>query len=275
MKIYTVGNHKGGTGKSVVAVNFAAGAALANPDLQVLQIDMDPQAHATRGLGVEPSNDIDSMYNVYMHETPLYEVARETGNVEEENYEKRRIKNLYIAPSYILMKNVPKYFTEQAARRNRGPYADPIPEDSAENMDFLLNKINEMDVDIVVIDTPPNLEMLTQHAIYAADYVIVPCNTGKKSLDGFSELEDEIDRMNNKERTVKIVLNQYDSRRTIENEYTMEQLEGYESMLLNTKIRNSSALVHSDIFTEPVLRLRPSGISAQDFKNLTQEILNG
>ena len=159
-------NQKGGVGKTTTTVNLAA--ALAAAGKRVCVLDLDPQAHASTHLGVEPDPDRPTLYNVLVNTAPVADVRRQA---EE---------NLWIAPSDI---NLAAAEVELAGVVGRELIL----------RDALVEAAGKFDFDYVLIDCPPSLGILTINALSAVDDVFLPLQPHFLALHGLSKLLQTID----------------------------------------------------------------------------------
>ena len=136
----------------------------------------------------------------------------------------------------------------------------------------------EDDFDYVVIDCRPTLGNLTINALYAANFIIIPSEMGRYSLEGFSDLMNSINKVKNgkvnKTEFVRILLTKYDNRKRIVNEWVMGQLEPYKNILFSTNIRMNEALNQSQIVQQTIFNFKPDSPGAQDYENLINEFLS-
>src|SRR5205809_6953321 len=159
MRRIAVINQKGGVGKTTTTVNLAA--ALANAGKRVCVLDLDPQAHASTHLGVEPDGTLPSVYDVLVSNAPVASVRRQ---VEE---------SLWLVPSDI---NLAAAEVELAGIVGREVILREALAQDAEPFDFLL------------IDCAPSLGVLTLNALAAADEVFIPLQPHFLALHGLSKL---------------------------------------------------------------------------------------
>ena len=247
-KIIAVINQKGGVGKTTTSINFAAG--LAKQGYKTLLIDLDPQAHSTIGIGVEPGTYQKAIHDVLINKEKIEDVILKT-----------QVENLDLAPSHIRLDRAEQQLTPEMFRESR------------------LNKaIRNLDYDFIVIDCRPTLGTLTINALYASNFILVPCEMARYSLDGFSDLMDTIEHVKNgdnlnKEELIRIVLTKYDSRKSVSNDWVMTQLEPYNKLLFNTKIRQNEALNQAHIAMEPIFVFKGNSAGAEDYNQLTEEFL--
>src|SRR5919108_3435594 len=152
-------NQKGGVGKTTTAINL--GSALGKRDRRVLIVDLDPQANATSGLG-QPKNESLSMYQVLLEGTPIEQVIRPTG-----------FPNLDLAPASTAMAGAEIELVPQIARESR-----------------LRDAIHDVQgrYDVILVDSPPSLGLLTVNALSACSHVLIPLQCEYFALEGLAQL---------------------------------------------------------------------------------------
>jgi len=160
-----IANQKGGVGKTTTAVNL--GVYLAAAGQRVLLIDMDPQANATSSLGFDKRTLSTSIYDALVDSKPLAEVIIPTGR-----------PGLDIAPSAVTLAGAEVELVPLMAREHRLARA--------------LDKVNER-YDVVLIDCPPSLGLLTLNALSAADGVVIPLQSEYLALEGLMQLRQTIE----------------------------------------------------------------------------------
>jgi chromosome partitioning protein len=182
-----IANQKGGVGKTTTAINL--GAELASRGWQCLLIDLDPQANATAGIGID-GRDRPTVYDVVLDETPLAGIIVETPQ-----------RGLRLAPSGpdlagAEVELVPVMAREQRLRRALASLGDGF--------------------DVVIVDCPPSLGLLTLNALTAADEVVVPVQCEYLALEGLGQLTRTLEavrrNLNPRLRLAGILLTMYDSR---------------------------------------------------------------
>jgi len=245
--IIAIINQKGGVGKTTTSINFSAG--LARKGKKTLLIDLDPQAHSTIGLGIEPESFTASITDVLAKKKPIRETILPT-----------KTENLFIVPSHIRLDKIEQQLVPELFRET-----------------FLKKAIDSLDFDYIVIDCRPTLGTLTINALYASDFIVVPCEMGRYALDGFSDLMETIEHVKNgdfnKANFIRIVLTKYDSRNKVSNDWVIQQLEPFKHLIFSTYIRRNEALNQSQMAQESIFEFKPDSIGAQDYEQLTIEYL--
>jgi len=248
-----VANEKGGVGKTVTVINLAAALTLANQS--VLVVDMDPQANATRGLGILPDGERSSVYDLIMNN------GRKS---LEETILPTQWDGLHLIPSHVDLSGAEVELVEAEARENRLKDAlAPV----VGNYDFIL------------MDTPPSLSLLTVNVFSFASEVLVPCQTHPYAFGALAELFDTIEAVREEINpglfVTGIVPTLVDLRTRVAN-VVMEQLktdERYRNLVFDTAIRNNTTIAESADVGKPVVFYRRSSYGAIDYNRLADELL--
>jgi chromosome partitioning protein len=249
--IVAIINQKGGTGKTTSAVNL--GAALAYQGFRTLIVDLDPQGHTTVGLGIDPDALTASMAEVL-------------------TVPKKSISDVAV-PTYILGLDVAPA-TIHLARAAEQVYSRVFREA------ILAQSLKEADYDFVLIDCPPSLGILTTNSLYACDFIVIPCQISRYSLDGLADLLNTIEAVKNlsiedlyQGDMYRILLTMFDKRNRVTNEYILEQLKPYREKTFDTLIMKNEALNQAQIAQKAIFDFEPRCSGAQDYLQLTLEFL--
>src|SRR5437764_3125242 len=259
MRRIAIINQKGGVGKTTTAVNLAA--ALAESGQRVCVLDLDPQAHATTHLGIEPDGKSPSMYDVLVNSRPLAEVRRKVG------------ERLWIAGSDI---NLAAAEVELAGVVGREVIL----------RDLLLQ--DEGAFDFVFMDCAPSLGVLTLNALAAASEVFIPLQPHFLALHGMGKLLETTalvaKRINPALKVTGIVLCLYESSTRLAQE-VVNDLQGYldksrgtsapwaKARVFGTRIRRNIKLAECPSFGQSIFSYAPTCHGAQDYAALAKELL--
>jgi chromosome partitioning protein len=261
MRKIAVINQKGGVGKTTTTVNLAA--ALAAAGKRVCVMDLDPQAHASTHLGVEPDGTNPSLYDVLVANKPLAEVRRAVA------------ENLWLVPSDI---NLAAAEVELAGVVGREVILREAMARDAEPFDF------------VIMDCGPSLGVLTLNALAAADEVFIPLQPHFLALHGLSKLLETTGlvarRINPRLTVTGVVLCLYDAATKLAQEVVadlagfLEQSRGMtvpwaNARVFGTKIRRNIKLAESPSFGKSVFAYAPKSSGAADYTALAHEVMGG
>jgi chromosome partitioning protein len=252
MHVIALSNQKGGCGKTTSAINIAA--SLAALDKRTLLIDLDPQAHATFGLGIR-GNVKYSMYNVLTEQTEKRKSFMENILVPIR-------PQLDLAPGHILLSTIEQEFTSA--------------DESVSKLNEILKSLS-FPYDYVVIDCPPSLGFLTFNALRAAQTVIVPIELGSFSLMGVEKLLSMIELLRVKLNHTPAVyaLPTIVDMRTRFARHMLEEIRAtFGEFVLSSSIRQAIAVKESQAKGEPLTTFAPKSKGAVDYLILAQEILN-
>ena len=259
MRKIAVINQKGGVGKTTTAVNLAA--ALAAGGKRVCVLDLDPQAHATTHLGIEPDGKSSSMYDVLVNSRPLAEVRRQAG------------ARLWVAGSHI---DLAAAEVELAGVVGR----EVILRD-------MLQQENEA-FDYVLMDCAPSLGVLTLNALAAANEVFIPLQPHFLALHGIGKLFETTalvaKRINPGLKVSGIVICLYEAGTKLAQE-VVGDLQDYleksraantpwaNAQIFATRIRRNIKLAECPSFGQSIFDYAPTCNGALDYRALAQEVL--
>ncbi len=253
MQIIALSNQKGGCGKTTSAINIAA--SLASLGKRTLLIDLDPQAHATFGLGVRNEKLENSIYNVLTEQTGKSKHFIEDAIVPIDTH-------LDLVPSHILLSTIEQEFTDK--------------DESVSKLHEVLSSLS-FPYDRVIIDCPPSLGFLTFNALRAAQTIIVPVELSSFSLMGVSKLLSMIELIRVKiQHTPKVYAlpTMVDMRTNFSKHMIDEIRQVFGENIFNSLIRQTVAVKESQAKGMPLVKYNPKSKGAIDYLILTQEILN-
>lgn len=248
-KILGVVNQKGGVGKTTTAINLSA--CLAIEGLNILLVDCDPQANATSGLGVPRDDNRHSIYDVLVGNAPAAQVILPTD-----------IKNLWLLPGSknLTGANVELAGVEGREVRLRDALA-PIRGNH----------------DLVVLDCPPALDLLTLNVLVAANSLIVPMQAEYFALEGISELISTLERVQaafNPEISIEgVLLTMYDDRTNLAQQVTETLREYFKEKLFQTVIPRNIRLAEAPSHGKPVALYDSRSRGTEAYFELTGEFL--
>ncbi len=249
MRVIAIANQKGGCGKTTTAINLAA--SLAGKRKKTLMIDLDPQGHASFGLGVETQKRENTIYHLLTGSTAA-EPASCIMNFR---------KNFDLIPSHVLLSTIEQEFRDEP--------------DAVLKLNNLIATVKNL-YDYVIIDTPPNLGFLTFSALRASDRVIIPIETSCFSLVGLNKLLSMIELIKiklNHNTIVSGLITIYDKRVRYSQIIFEEIKKCFKENLLETIIRINISLREAASFGRPVIEHNKYCSGSKDYLRLADELL--
>ncbi len=250
-RVLAIANQKGGVGKTTTAVNL--GAALAEDGFRLLVVDLDPQGNATTGLGLNPRDVTSSIYDVILNDAAL-----------EDCIEPTSVKNLFVAPATIDLAGAEIELVSQMSRELRLRRAIDSVRDH---------------FDIVLIDCPPSLGLLTVNGLGAADDVIVPIQCEYYALEGLGQLLRNVglvqENLNPALEVRGIVLTMYDARTKLADQVEAEVRQYFGPRVYRTVVPRTVRLSEAPSFGQPIIVFDSASRGAKAYRDLAKEVSRG
>ncbi|HSW80710.1 MAG TPA: ParA family protein [Candidatus Saccharimonadales bacterium] len=247
-KIIAVTNQKGGVGKTTTAVSIAA--QLASNEYKVLLVDLDPQGNATSGLGI-PKEKLDkTTYDVLCKGVKLPDTVHEAQS-----------KGLAVLP---------------ANGNLAGAEVELVNKDRREYQ--LQDALKDAEYDLIIIDCPPSLGLLTVNALTAATDVIIPVQAEYFALEGLGQLLSTIQRvretLNPDLELMGVVVTMYNKRTSLSNQVLGEIRNYFGDKLFKTVIPRNVRLAEAPSFGKTIYEHDHWSKGARAYKQLSKEVKN-
>lgn len=249
-KIIAIVNQKGGVGKTTTAVNL--GAYLAHLGKQALLVDLDPQANATSGLGLDHRQLEAGIYEALLGQKPLRAVIKRTLQA-----------GLQVAPATVSL---------------AGAGIEMV---GLENREFRLSQLLEgirADFDYIIIDGPPSLGLLTVNSLVAADDVLIPIQSEYYALEGLSQLLETIGLVqNNLKPELSImgaVITMFDRRNKLSESVMGELYQYFPNRIFRSVIPRSVRLAEAPSYGRSILHYDPKSKGGKAYEGLAREVIS-
>lgn len=249
-RILAVTNQKGGVGKTTTAINL--GAALARLDKRVLIVDLDPQGNASTGLGIVPSDRMLTTYDLLVDDASLRNVVLPT-----------QFDGLFIAPATTDLSSTDVDLVDH--------------ENRVRLLRDALRNATDLKFDIILIDCPPSLSLLTVNALVAADAALVPLQTEFFALEGLSQLLLTVRQVresaNPDLRVDGVVLTMFDQRNNLCRQVEEDARETLGDLVYRTRIPRNVRVSEAPSYALPVIDYDPASRGSEAYLELAQEFL--
>lgn len=250
--IFTVANQKGGVGKTTSVVNLAA--ALAELGKQVLVVDLDPQGNCTTGLGVSSRTEKPGIYDVLIEDLPMSEAA--VGVPESDK--------VRLIPASLDLAGAEIELVSMVAREYRLQKA-------------LKAYLEETPADVVLIDCPPSLGLLTLNALVAAQEILIPIQCEYYALEGLGQLIRTVDmvkqHLNPELKISAILLTMTDSRTRLSDQVADEVRAFFGDLVLSTAIPRSVRLSEAPGYGRSGLAYDAKAPGALAYRKAAEELV--
>jgi chromosome partitioning protein len=246
--IVSIANNKGGTGKTTTAVNL--GTALAQSGRRVLLVDLDPQGSATVSFGFDKAKLLYTVYDVLAQSRKVESVILDT-----------KFENLSLVPSNLDLAGAE---VELSSVRGR---------------EFVLREAlsgASRKYDVILLDCPPNIGILTVNAIVACDLLMVPVQAEYYSMDGFPTLLKFIRMVKSRAKTdfdFIVLLTMYDGRMGLSKRIQRELREKFGDHVLKNVIPRSIRMAEAPSQGQPGIVFSPKNKASQEYQKLAKDLM--
>jgi len=249
-KIISIVNQKGGVGKTTTAINL--GAYLSHLGKHVLLVDVDPQANATSGLGIDHKNLEYGIYEAIIDQKSIFEIIKHT---LQDGYK--------IAPATISLAGAGIELVNLEDREYR--------------LARILDKIKD-EFDYIIIDGPPSLGLLTINSLVAANEILIPIQSEYFALEGLGQLLDTIALVQNNLKPelgiMGAVITMFDKRNRLSGSVMNELYQYFPNRVFRTVIPRSVKLAEAPSYGRSILHYDPKSKGGRAYEKLAREVID-
>ncbi len=248
-RVIAIANQKGGVAKTTTAVNLSA--CLGELGKRVLLVDLDPQGNATSGLGIAKQKLSHCIYNVLIEDFPIEKIIQNTD-----------FKGLKVAPARIELAGAEIELVNQMSREGK----------LARSLESL-----KSDFDLIFIDCPPSLGLLTLNALTAATDVLIPVQCEFYALEGLTLLMNTLERvrkhLNPKLNVIGALLTMFDARTNLSIQVVDEVKKYFKQRVFRTIIPRNVRLGEAPSHGKPIVYYDGRSKGAEVYRDLAEEVL--
>jgi chromosome partitioning protein len=249
-RVISIASQKGGVGKTTTAINL--GACIAQESRRVLLIDIDPQGNCSSGLGINGNDQRQTTYEALIGEVDMREAVVPTA-----------LANLDLVPAGQRLAGAEVELVGMMARETR--------------LRTCMAQLRE-EYDLVLVDSPPSVGLLTVNALAASDSVLIPLQCEYLALEGLTQLIGAIrlvqDHLNAGLRIEGVLLTMYDARLNLSQQVADEARKFFSERVYKTVIPRNVRLSEAPSFGKPIVLYDPHSTGADAYRELAREVLD-
>jgi chromosome partitioning protein len=251
VQVISIINQKGGVGKTTASVNIAA--ALAASGVRSLIVDLDPQAHLSISLDRLPEPGAPSVYTLMSGTHSVEEVVQSTAQ-----------ENLFVAPTNLDLTGAETEFASEIGRES-------ILRDALKKFSK-----SKMAPEVVILDCPPSLGLLSLNALVCSQYVIIPLQAEFFALQGMAQLLDVVERVKRRLNPgldlLGILVSMFQKQRNLSREVLDELHSHFGDLVFKTLVRVNVRLAEAPSHGQTIYEYAPESAGADDFAALAGEV---